>query len=266
MKEWNAILIIFCALVALACCICLFGYYRDSAESDAEYRRIAFQIDGAAEYGGGENSGSGGSAGYNDKYRAWFKNLKKKNADSAAWIKIPGTKVDYPVMRAPEKKPEYYLHRNFRKERSASGALFMPHICDPDKPSGNIIVYGHNMQSGSMFGALRKYTKKSYAEKHGTIKYGTERGWETYRIAAVFTASVGTGQKSEFRYYEVSDFASESDFENYIKAAEERRLYDTGERPKFGDRLLTLSTCEYTHKNGRLVLVARKVGASALRK
>jgi sortase B len=135
----------------------------------------------------------------------------------------------------------------------------MPYICDPDKPSDNIIIYGHNMKSGSMFGALRKYAKKEYAEKHSIIKFGTRSGWEKYKVAIVFSESVGTGKKSEFRYYDVADFESKKDFDNYIKAATDRSLYITGERPSYGDKLLTLSTCEYTHKNGRLVLIARKI-------
>jgi sortase B len=247
MKISMKIITTICIIAVIFSAFYIGKYLSDIHEDESHFHHIAFQDDDP------EDDDSSDTA-----YQAWFKKLNRKNPDFAAWIIIPGTKVDYPVMRANKSKPEFYLHRNFDGEYSASGALFMPYICDPAKPSDNIIIYGHNMRSGTMFGSLRKYEDKDFADKHSLIKFGTSEGRAKYRIAIVFAESVGTGEDTEFRYYNVSDFDSEEEFNRYITDAKDRQLYETGERPKYGDKLLTLSTCEYTHRNGRLVIIAYK--------
>lgn len=181
--------------------------------------------------------------------------LHEKNPDCVAWITIEGTVIDYPVMYRPGQK-NYYLHRDFNGKHASAGALFIAENCDPND-SDNVIIYGHHMNSGKMFAALNKYKKQSFYEEHKRIVYETLRGAETFEIMFAFTTPVYTGR--DFAYYAFSKADSSEEYDAYIGACRERTLYDTGVTAQYGDKLLTLSTCEYSQKNGRMVVVARKI-------
>lgn len=181
--------------------------------------------------------------------------LHEKNPDCVAWITIEGTVIDYPVMYRPNSK-NYYLHRDFNGKHASAGALFIAENCDPDD-SDNVIIYGHHMNSGKMFAALNKYKKLSFYEEHKRIIYETLHGAQTYEIMFAFTTPVYTGH--DFKYYAFSKANSAEEYDAYISACRERALYDTGVSAQYGDKLLTLSTCEYSQKNGRMVVVARKI-------
>lgn len=181
--------------------------------------------------------------------------LHEKNPDCVAWITIEGTVIDYPVMYRPNLK-NYYLHRDFNGNHASAGALFIAENCDPDD-SDNVIIYGHHMNSGKMFAALNKYKKQSFYEEHSRIVYETLNGPEAYEIMFAFTTPVYTGH--DFAYYAFSKANSAEEYDAYISACRERTLYDTGVTAQYGDKLLTLSTCEYSQKNGRMVVVARRI-------
>ena len=181
--------------------------------------------------------------------------LHEKNPDCVAWITIEGTVIDYPVMYRPSQK-NYYLHRDFNGNHASVGALFIAENCDPDD-GDNVIIYGHHMNSGKMFAALNKYKKQSFYKEHKRIVYETLNGQETYEIMFAFTTPVYTGH--DFAYYAFSKANSAEEYDAYISACRERALYDTGVTAQYGDKLLTLSTCEYSQKNGRMVVVARKI-------
>lgn len=181
--------------------------------------------------------------------------LHERNPDCVAWVTIEGTVIDYPVMYRPGQK-NYYLHRDFNGKHVSAGALFIAENCDPDS-SDNVIIYGHHMNSGKMFAALNKYKKQSFYEEHRRIVYETLHGSETYEVMFAFTTPVYTGH--DFEYYAFSKASSAEEFDAFISACRERALYDTGVTARYGDKLLTLSTCEYSQKNGRMVVVARKI-------
>ena len=181
--------------------------------------------------------------------------LHEKNPDCVAWIAIEGTVIDYPVMYRPSQK-NFYLHRDFNGNHASAGALFIAENCDPDD-SDNVIIYGHHMNSGKMFAALNKYKKQSFYEEHKRIVYETLNGHVTYEVMFAFTTPVYTGH--DFEYYAFSKANSAEEYDAYISACRERTLYDTGVTARYGDKLLTLSTCEYSQKNGRMVVVARKI-------
>jgi len=181
--------------------------------------------------------------------------LHEKNPDCVAWITIDGTVIDYPVMYRPSQK-NYYLHRDFNGNHASAGALFIAENCDPDN-SDNVIIYGHHMNSGKMFAALNKFKKSSFWEEHKRIIYETLHGSESYEVMFAFTTPVYTGH--DFEYYAFSKANSAEEYDAYINACREWALYDTGVTAQYGDKLLTLSTCEYSQKNGRMVVVARKI-------
>ena len=181
--------------------------------------------------------------------------LHRENPDCIGWIQIEGTVVDYPVMYHPSEE-SYYLHRDFYGDYSANGCLFLSELCNPDT-SDNLIIYGHHMNSGKMFAALDQYKDSAFYLEHPLISYDTLHGSETYQIFAVFCTPVYTG--SDFPYYTFTKAEDAADYREYMKAIKERALYDTGISAIFGDKLLTLSTCEYSQKNGRVVVMAKKI-------
>ncbi|MDR2163289.1 MAG: class B sortase [Clostridiales Family XIII bacterium] len=188
-----------------------------------------------------------------DPYIGRWKKLYAKNKDFVAWLKVPGTKVDYPVMQR-KGSPEYYLHRDFCGERSASGTPFLAGICDIEKPSDNLIIYGHHMRSGLMFASLTKFTDKNFYRKHHEIMLLTRDGLKRYAVHSVFTAQVYTGSNDEFRYYDKADFAGEADFGRFMDEVKDRRYYSTDAKASFGDKFITLSTCEYSSRDSRLAV------------
>lgn len=182
--------------------------------------------------------------------------LLEENADLVGWIRIPDTKINYPVMQTPT-RPDYYLHRNFQQEDSNHGAIYVDEGCDVNRPSDNITIHGHHMKDGSMFAGLDKFKTKSFWEEHKTFTFDTLTEHHTYEVYAVFltTASVGEG----FDYLEFVDAADEEEFDRFVAEIQKLALYDTGITPKYGDKLLCLSTCEYSQVNGRVVVAARRI-------
>lgn len=185
-----------------------------------------------------------------------FETLYNMNSDIVGWMSIPCIDVDYPVMHTPD-NPEYYLRRNFDKEKNTRGCLFIQAECDVFEPSDNITIYGHRMRDGTMFGKLNKFRKKSYRDENPYIYFDTLTQRHTYEIMAVFltTASVGEG----FRYHAFVEAETEAEFDAFIKQCKKLALYDSGVEAQFGDKLICLSTCEYSQTNGRLVVVAKQV-------
>ena len=93
-----------------------------------------------------------------------YKNLYNKNKSLIGWLKIDDTIIDYPVMQSPDS--EYYLTHNFNQEQDKNGSIFMDPACDVLKPSTNLILYGHHMKSGKMFGDLARYEDETYMKEH----------------------------------------------------------------------------------------------------
>jgi len=186
-----------------------------------------------------------------------YKILLKKNKKLIGWVKIDDTYIDYPVMQTSDN--EYYLDHNLNQEYDKNGSIFMDKDCDVIKPSTNLILYGHHMQSGKMFGDLDKYSNKSYYEKHKYIEFDTIYEKGVYEVMYVFRSRVYSEQDVVFKYYQFIDAMSEVEFNSNMKEMAAVSLYDTGVTASYGDRLLTLSTCDYQEKNGRFVVVAKKV-------
>ena len=179
--------------------------------------------------------------------------LYEKNPDTIGWMMIEGTPINYPVMQTPD-RVDYYLKRDFSGAYSAHGCLYARESCDVFAPSDNVTIYGHHMKDGSMFAKLDKFRDQSFWEEYHTIQFDTLYEHHTYTIFAVFTttASVGEG----FAYHQFEEAADEADFDAFITACKALSLYDTGITPEYGDKLICLSTCEYSQINGRLVVVA----------
>lgn len=186
---------------------------------------------------------------------AGYEEIYNQNDDTVGWIKMEGTKIDYPVMQTPD-EPNFYLKRNFDKEASEWGAIYAWEAADINKPSDNITLFGHCMKDGSMFAALSAYTNKSAWENNSLITFNTLYEYHTYKIFAVFKVSANVGN---FAYHQFVDAANEEEFDDFVATCKDLAFYDTGITPKYGDKLITLSTCEYTLDNGRLVVCAVRI-------
>lgn len=190
-----------------------------------------------------------------------YAELYALNSDLVGWIRIDDTKINYPVMQTPGEK-DYYLRRNFDGESNTHGCLFVREVCDVNAPSDNLTIYGHRMRDGTMFADLDKFQKKSFWEEHRYFTFDTLTQHNTYEIVAVFktTASLGKG----FAYHLFVDAADQAEFDEFISTCKSLALYETGVTAAYGDKLVTLSTCDYYTENGRLVVVAKRVEEGAL--
>lgn len=166
-------------------------------------------------------------------------------------MSVPGTGLDFPVMQ----NGDFYLRHDFEGNYTDYGLPFLDERCSLET-SDNLIIYGHHMNDGSMFSALLNYTDKDYCTAHPEILLETEQGAESYLVAAVVRekGSYGPGEWSLFDQINMSV----DSFNTLVENLNERGLYDTGWELVFGDRLLTLVTCEYSQDNGRLAVVAMK--------
>lgn len=179
--------------------------------------------------------------------------LYELNNDFVGWISIEGTGIDYPVMHTPENH-DYYLKHSFEKKWSDYGVPYVDGSCVMGQ-SNNLVIYGHHMRNGSMFYDLEKYADFRFWQEHPVIQFDTLEEFGTYEVIAAFRYNT---YHEDFYYHKLTDM-DESVFTSYVEKCMERRLYDTGKTAVYGDRLITLSTCEYTYENGRFVVVARKI-------
>ena len=187
-----------------------------------------------------------------------YQDLYLQNNDMVGWIKIEDTKINYPVMQSKD-NPNFYLKHGFDKAYTDYGCPYIQENCDADIPSDNLIIYGHNMKDSSMFSGLMNYTDKSFWESHKTISFDTLTEKCDYEIIAAFKTVVYTDSPESFKYYQFINADTGDEFNAYITKCKELALYDTGVTAEYGDKLITLSTCEYSRNNGRMVVVAKKI-------
>ena len=184
-----------------------------------------------------------------------YQDLYNMNKNLIGWIKIDGTRIDYPVMKSLNGNGEYYLDHNMDQEEDRNGMLFMDDACDVVRPSENWIIYGHNMASGQMFGDLDLYKSESYYKAHPKVKFDTIYETGTYDVMFAFQSHVFQDTEIAFKYYQFIDPASSQEFYSGIEEMRAAAYYDTGVTAKYGERLLILSTCDYDESNGRFVVV-----------
>lgn len=187
-----------------------------------------------------------------------YSDLYAQNNDFIGWIKIEDTVIDYPVMQS-KNSPDFYLKHNFNKAYSRFGVPYMQENCSLS--SDNIIVYGHNMKNKSMFNELTKYKNKDFYNTHRYIQFDTLSEQRIYEVICAFKTVAYTD--NGFQYYNFVKANTEEDFSAYIEKCQALSFYDTGVKAEYGDKLITLSTCEYSQNNGRLVVVAKLIEANS---
>lgn len=238
--------ILVCLAVFLVSGGLLLKRYFDDRRSESEFAALESLIVSDAPAADGEETNS-----------AKFAALRDQNSDFIGWISIDDTKLDFPVMYAPNNK-DFYLRHDFNKEYSVYGVPYLDEktTLGANDQSENLVIYGHNMKTGTIFGCLTGYKEAGYYQQHPYVQFDTVYGDGTYEVFAAF--SIDVAADTSFVYNQYVDMDEET-YDTYVEEVISRSDVDTGIRPVYGEQLLTLSTCEYSSDNGRYVVVARRV-------
>lgn len=177
---------------------------------------------------------------------------KAQNSDFIAWLRIPGTGIDYPVVWSDDS--EYYLHHTFAGKKSSVGTLFSLCRTDYAVPSQNIAIYGHHLRTNNMFTPLLSYKKESFWRAHDTVTLDSLYRSGTYRIFAALNMNIRDWEPS------IADFPNDEVFMAFVNRARTLAFYETGVDVTDADEILTLITCDrsYAGADGRMVVMAVK--------
>lgn len=249
-----ALTVVFTVLFAVSTFF-IFNHFQQEQKSQVLYDELAEAVTEAAE---SEEPTEPIQFSEDKTILAEYAALYQENENMVGWISAPDTQINYPVVQTPD-EPDYYLRRGFDGEYAVCGCPYVQENCDVNAPSDNIVIYGHNMKNGSMFGELDKFESKDFWEDHKTLFFNTLTDKQEYEIVAVFKTFVYSDSPEAFKYYRFVNAESEEEYNAFIERCKELALYDTGVEAEYGDKLITLSTCEYSRANGRLVLVAKQV-------
>ena len=167
--------------------------------------------------------------------------------------KHSNSNINYPIMQTLN-NPNFYLRKNFYKQYSYYGTPYLSEQCDINT-SDNLIVYGHHIKNSKMFGELENYKRQEYYNNHKNINIYTLNDERNYEIIYVFKAIINNG----FDYYNYINFNSESEFNTFKNKCKELAFFDTQIDCNYKDKFITLSTCDYTSQNARLVVVAKRL-------
>ena len=259
MKNYKSIICVAAAVCLLGtAAFCGFRIYHHYAQVDEQteaFEEIAEMVEQAPTE---EPMPDDAPVSEGEDVLAKYQKLYLQNEDMVGWIKVEDTNINYPVVQSVN-EPNFYLKHKFDKTYSAYGCPYVQENCNVQKPSDNIIIYGHHMNDGSMFTGLMKYRNKSFWEEHKDITFDTLTDRHQYEVIAVFKTVVYTNSSDSFKYYEFTDAENAAEFDAYVAKCKELSLYDTGVSAEYGDKLISLSTCEYSRSNGRLVVVAKRV-------
>lgn len=216
------------------------------AQSDTQAERVAAPLPGEV-----------------DDILPAYRELYDQNPDLIGWLHIEGTLIDYPVLQAKDDN-NYYLRRGFDRLYSPGGSLFLDARCDigthGNRPTANWLVYGHNMADGSMFGSLSLYADENFWREHPVFTFDTLYSSASWTVAAVLRTRLG---EQELPYYAFFDASDRAQWQAWMDAILPLALYDTGVTPRYGDQLLTLSTCGDTSPgtDTRLAVLAVRVAS-----
>ncbi len=191
--------------------------------------------------------------------RQQFNKLLEINPDIVGWIEVEETNINYPILQADNN--DYYLNRNYLKEESRAGSIFLDYRNDVEESNKNSVIYGHRMKDGSMFGQLKKYLNEDFFYNHSTILYDTL--YESYELE-VFSAYKTT---TDF-YYIQTDFTNDEEFEQFLSSIQEKSIHKYTGTIGVEDTIVTLSTCDYglNQDTGRLVVHAKLIDKGEAKK
>lgn len=205
------------------------------------------------------SSGAAPAAGAASEILPQYRVLKEENPDLAGWLYIEDTRIDYPVLQTLWDE-EYYLHRDFYGKENKNGCLILDNSSMAGRAAeGNVLIHGHNMNTGAMFGELDLYQKEDYGREHARICFDTLYEEREYELMAVFYSEVYEADYDGFKFYNFFLARDEEEFNNWYENVMAHSLYTTGVTAAYGDEFIILSTCSYHTKEGRFVVVGRRL-------
>lgn len=172
--------------------------------------------------------------------------LKTINTDIIGWITIPGTRIDYPVVKGSDN--DYYLSYNLNGEKDRHGAIFMDYRNDPIEDK-ELVIYGHNMKDGTMFRDLMKFKREAFYNENSSIYLYIQDKMVEYKIFSVYIA------KADSVALKLS-YGNMEEYEAYFNEVKEKSIYQSNIMFSENKNMLTLYTCTYEEKNARLILHA----------
>lgn len=178
--------------------------------------------------------------------------------DMAAWLYVPDTVIDYPVMWTPGDET-YYLYRHYDGSDNQNGSLLLDTDSCLSPLTTNLIIHGHDMRSGAMFGNLTDYANEHYYEQHKEMLLYTADCERRYEVIAVFYSQVYKKTDTVFKFYKFFQADTEAEFADFYDNIKRLSLFDTGLTAELGDHFITLSTCSSHVTNGRFVVVAKEI-------
>ena len=199
-----------------------------------------------------------------------YKALYEQNDEFIGWLKIEDTVINYPVMQCLE-DGNFYLSHDFYKAENSNGCLILDNdsktgigtktneYVNDSKPSTNLIIHGHTMKSGQMFGDLNLYKNKEYGLSHKIICFDSLYEKREYELISVFYSQIYYEEDDVFKYYKFFQADSQEEFNEWYNNIKEMSLYDTGVISEYGDEFITLSCCAYHVEDGRFVVVAKRI-------
>lgn len=190
-----------------------------------------------------------------------YRELYDENHDMVGWLFIEDTRIDYPVMQTPEDE-SYYLSYDFHGNPDKNGCLILDSSSDPgeglDTPSTNLIIHGHTMKSGAMFGKLKLYANEEYGRAHSVIDFDTLYEEREYDLVCAFYSKVYYENDDVFKYYQFFRADTQEELDAWMDGISDLALYMLDTEAELGDEFLTLSCCSYQTQDGRFVVVAKR--------
>ena len=178
--------------------------------------------------------------------------LKMENKDLIGWIKIDNSNINYPVMQ----NGNYYLRKNFYKKYSKLGTPYLADYCNI-RTSNILTIFGHHINQGYMFADLLKYQNYDYYKSHKYIKFYTLEDNKT--IENIYEVCFAFKIKAErYSYYSYTRFYDENDLKEYVENCQRLSIYNTDTKFDLGNKFITLSTCDYSQNNGRIIVIGRR--------
>ena len=175
-----------------------------------------------------------------------FEALKAVNDDIVAWIYLEGTAINYPVVRGDDNS--YYLDKLYDGTTNGSGSIFMDFRNEPNFVDKNNILYGHSMNNGSMFTAIKRFKNQAYYDEHPYALLMTPD--KNYKVE-FFSGYIVNVEQDAWNYY----FDTDEQFQHWLDSSKSKSTFASNVTPNTDDEVLTLSTCTYEFENARYVLV-----------
>ena len=248
-KYWKLLAAPICIAVLVLCAGKLYRVFSAYAQGGREYEAVRSSVETPQPGAAALSDAAAPTA--EEKFRFDFGRLAAQNPDAVGWLRLPGTALSYPVVQG--KDNSYYLTHTFSRRENKVGAVFLDSRIRQGLSAPNCVVYGHNMNDGSMFASVWEFRNKSYFQAHPVIELYSKSG---EKVCPVFSAHEVKPDGDAYRL----SFSGSKAYGAYLKQMKKDSLYDTGVDVAASDRVLTLSTCVRDGRDVRFLVHAKIPG------